>query len=278
MADDGPEAQLAGGITSRLAFRDTTLPPAHRLMSRFVSVRQLGAVLLVAASACAKTDAASTQKMAASSGDVSATGKPAAATPVATTGMPGSPTDSISTMADAGRIRGDAAAPIWLIEVSDFQCPYCKRWHDETYQAIDREFVKTGKVRLAFLNFPIPSLHPNAIAASEAAMCASVQGKFWEMHDALFKSQEKWGPVPNPMPAFDSLSRTAGVDSNRWRDCVVSHASLALINADRDRLGTRGVQSTPTFYIGDEQVLGAQPVDSFRVAIKRQIAKAAGGH
>ncbi|MDQ2667901.1 MAG: DsbA family protein [Gemmatimonadota bacterium] len=247
-------------------------------MPRFVSLRSLGAVLLVAASACAKTDASSTQKTAASSGDVSANAKPATATPVAAAGTPGSPTDSISTMADAGRIRGDAAAPIWLIEVSDFQCPYCKRWHDESYQAIDREFVKTGKVRLAFLNFPIPSLHPNAIAASEAAMCASVQGKFWEMHESLFNSQDSWDKLSNPMPAFDSLSRAAGVDSNRWRYCVTSHASLALINADRDRLGTRGVQSTPTFYVGDEQILGAQPTDSFRVVIKRQIAKAAGGH
>ena len=247
-------------------------------MSRSVSFRILGAALLALASACAKPDAPSTQKSAASSGDVSSAAK--ASTPAANVSgsatAPGLPTDTISTLADKGRIRGDETASIWLIEASDFQCPYCKRWHDETYQAIDREFVKTGKIRLAFLNLPIPSLHPNALAASEAAMCASVQGKFWEMHESLFNSQEKWAPVNDPMPVFESLSRAAGVDVNRWRDCVVSHASLALINADRDRLGTRGVQSTPTFFIGDESVLGAQPVDSFRVAIKRQLAKVAG--
>jgi Protein-disulfide isomerase len=146
------------------------------------------------------------------------------------------------------------------------------------YEAIDKEFVQTGKVRLAFLNFPIPSLHPNALVASEAAMCAGVQGKFWEMHDALFNKQEKWAKVSNPVPAFDSLSHAAGVDANRWRECVAGHGALALINADRDRLGTRGVQSTPTFFIGDESVLGAQPVDSFRVVIKRQLAKASAAH
>ena len=247
-------------------------------MSRFPAVRLLGAALLVGAAACAKTDAASTPKLAASSGDVSASMKPPAAPAVAApaSGTPGAPTDSLSTLADKGRIHGDAAAPIWLIEVSDFQCPYCKRWHDETYKTIDKEFVQTGKVRHAFLNFPIPSLHPNALVASEAAMCASVQGKFWEMHESLFKTQEKWAHAKDPMPAFDSLSHAAGVDAPRWRNCVTSHASLALINADRDRLGTRGVQSTPTFYIGDESVLGAQPVDSFRVVIKRQLAKASG--
>ncbi len=247
-------------------------------MSRFPFVRILGAALLVGSAACAKSDAAATQKVASSSGDVSAGVKASVApTSAGGSGTTEAPTDSISTLADKGRIHGDAAAPIWLIEVSDFQCPFCKRWHDETYKAIDKEFIQTGKVRHAFLNFPIPSLHPNAMAASEAAMCASVQGKFWEMHESLFKSQEKWAPVNNPMPAFDSLSQAAGVDAARWRDCVASHASLALINADRDRLGTRGVQSTPTFFIGDESILGAQPIDSFRVVIKRQLAKAAAG-
>ena len=246
-------------------------------MSRLDSIRLLATVLLVSAAACAKTDAAATSKVAASSGDVSSDAKKAAAPGAgAAATAPGLPTDSISTLADAGRIRGNSAAPIWLIEVSDFQCPYCKRWHDETYQAIDKEFVQTGKIRLAFLNFPIPSIHPNALAASEAAMCASVQGKFWPMHESLFNSQDTWAKVNNPMPAFDSLSRAAGVEPTRWRDCVAGHAALALINADRDRLVTRGVQSTPTFFIGDETVLGAQPIDSFRVVIKRQLAKASG--
>ena len=243
-------------------------------MSRLASIRLLGTLLLVSAAACSKNEASATQKVA-SGGDVASTAKPASAAAPAPT-SPGLPTDSISTMADQGRIRGNTAAPIWLIEVSDFQCPYCKRWHDETYQAIDKEFVQTGKVRLAFLNYPIPSIHPNALGAAEAAMCASVQGKFWEMHDALFNSQESWAKSSNPMPAFDTLSRKAGVDPTRWRDCITSHAALALINADRDRLGTRGVQSTPTFFVGDESILGAQPADSFRVAIKRQLAKASG--
>jgi len=249
-------------------------------MSPVHSLRCLGAVLLIAAGACAKSDAAPPAQKSTSSGEVSPNGVPGSSSSqgLAAASATRLPTDSVSTMADKGRIRGNAAATIWLVEVSDFQCPYCKRWHDETYQAIDREFVQTGKIRMAFLNFPIPSLHPNALAASEAAMCASVQGKFWEMHESLFNTQAKWGPVSNPMPAFDSLSRAAGVDSGKWRDCIAGHGALALITADRDRLGTRGVQSTPTFYIGDESVLGAQPVDSFRVVIKRQLAKASGGH
>ena len=239
-------------------------------MSRFVDFRRLGALLLVASAACAKTDAAPRAKQtSASSGEVSAI--------PATPGTGGKPTDSLSVLADKGRIRGAESAPIWLVEISDFQCPYCKRWHDEAYATLDKEYVQTGKIRLAYLNFPIPSLHPNARAASEAAMCASVQGKFWELHESLFNTQPKWAGQANPMATFDSLALAAGADGPRWRSCMTSHATIPLIDADHDRSVSNGVQSTPTFYVGDQKLEGAYPVDSFRVIIGKQLAKARGG-
>src|SRR6478735_1170872 len=94
------------------------------------------------------------------------------------------PTDSNITRADLARIQGSPTAPLWVIEVSDFQCPYCKQWHDQTYNAFVDQFVKTGKVRLAYVNFPLQS-HVHAWPAAEAAMCAGAQGRFWPMHDAL---------------------------------------------------------------------------------------------
>jgi protein-disulfide isomerase len=93
--------------------------------------------------------------------------------------------------ADQARILGRPTAPVWVVEVSDFQCPYCKMWHDSTYETLKREYVNTGKVRLAYINFPLEK-HRNAMPAAEAAMCAAAQGKFWEMHDALFDAQAKW--------------------------------------------------------------------------------------
>ncbi|MEP7002885.1 MAG: thioredoxin domain-containing protein [bacterium] len=235
-------------------------------MSRFASIRNIGAVVLVISAACAKPDAVPAgQKVAASGGDVTAS--------AAANTKGAAPTDSISTLADRGRIRGAASATVWLIEISDFQCPYCKRWHDETYAVLDKEFVQTGKVRLAYLNFPIPSLHPNARAASEAAMCASVQGKFWELHESLFNTQAAWAGQQNPMATFDSLAVAAGADGAKWKNCMTSHAAVPLIDADQERSKIRGVQSTPTFFVGDQMIQGAYPADSFRVIINRQLAK-----
>jgi protein-disulfide isomerase len=190
--------------------------------------------------------------------------------------MAGGLTDSISARADRGRILGNEAAQVWLVEISDFQCPYCKQWHDQTFAALEREYVQTGKVRLAYLNYPMPSLHPNARAAAEAAMCASVQGKFWELHSALFATQERWAGLPDPVAFFDTLASTAGVDAKAWRSCMSSHATIPLIDADHERSAASGVKSTPTFFIGDKKIEGAFPADSFRVALDAAIAKAHG--
>ena len=244
-------------------------------MSRSLRLRLLGALLLtIPAVACSRDDAKPAAIKGASGGEIAAESNPGTAstpTPAA------APTDSISAKADLGRIRGAESAPIWLIEVSDFQCPFCKQWHDETFAKIDKEFVQTGKVRLAYYNHPIASLHPNAHAASEAAMCASVQGKFWDLHESLFISQAKWAGLQNPVSVFDSLATAAGVNAAAWRSCMTSHATAALIEADLDRSGKSGAKSTPTFFIGKAKIEGAYPADSFRVIINQQINLARGG-
>ena len=183
-------------------------------------------------------------------------------------------TDSISTSADRGRIRGAEGAQVWLIEISDFQCPYCKGFHDETAKTLDREYVQTGKVRHAFLNFPLSSIHPNAQGAAEAAMCASAQGKFWELQNSLFDTQGVWARMSDAAPHFDSLAVSAGVDIAAWRRCTSSHATAALIAADVDRSSRAGISSTPSFFVGNRALIGAYPIDSFRVVLDAAIANA----
>ena len=183
------------------------------------------------------------------------------------------PKDSDGVKADLARIQGSPTAPVWVIEVSDFQCPFCKQWHDQTYQKLRDEFVKTGKVRLAYINFPL-NQHINAWPAAETAMCAGAQGKFWEMHDALFVNQAKWEQLPSPAQFFDSLARATGLDVPRWQQCVQSGKMKAWIQADHDRAETAGAESTPTFIIGNRMLTGAQPIENFRSAIDSALAKA----
>lgn len=185
---------------------------------------------------------------------------------------PAAAPDSDGKRADLARIQGNPAAPVWVIEVSDFQCPYCKQWHDETYQKVRDEFVKTGKVRLAYINYPLAS-HAHAWPAAESAMCAGAQGKFWEMHDALFANQAKWEAMPAPAPVFDSLARATGVDVARWRQCVQSGKMKVWIQADHDRAQAAGVNATPSFLIGDAILAGAQPIENLRSAIDSALVK-----
>ena len=182
------------------------------------------------------------------------------------------PSDPDGVKADLARIQGSPTAPVWVIEVSDFQCPFCRQWHEQTYRKLRDEFVRTGKVRLAYVNFPLAQ-HAHAQSAAEAAMCAGAQGKFWEMHDALFSSQEKWQALPNSAAFFDSLAGTTGIDLTRWRQCVQSGKMKAWIQADRDRAQAAGAASTPTFIIGNRMLIGATPIETLRSAIGSALAK-----
>lgn len=178
--------------------------------------------------------------------------------------------------ADRGRIRGDSSAKVWLVIVSDFQCPYCRQWHDESFATVVRDYVDTRKVRLAYVNLPL-RMHANAVPSAEAAMCASVQGRFWEMHDALFRTQARWAALPDPKPLFDSLATSIGVDPAPYRSCVQSNAMRPMIEADARRVSESGVEATPTFFIGDEKLEGAAPLPDLRAAIERALAKASSG-
>ena len=236
----------------------------------FVSARVFAVLSLAAAIGCKGADAARRDS---TSSTAAASAAPATATAAHSPAT--MPTDSISARADRGRIRGSDKAGLWIIEASDFQCPYCKMWHDSTYAPLVKNYVDAGKARLAYLNYPL-SQHQNAMPAAEAAMCASVQDKFWPMHDSLFTSQERWESLPNAMPMFDSAAAHIGVAMPAWRDCVAKHLTRPLIEADYERSRTAGVKSTPTFFVGDQQLPGFQPWAFFRRVVDAQLAKATG--
>jgi protein-disulfide isomerase len=195
----------------------------------------------------------------------------------ALTGAPGANTasaDSLLDAADRGRVLGSETATVWLLIVSDFQCPFCKQWHDETFASVKREYVDAGKIRVAYMNFPLQQ-HANSWPSAIAAMCASAQGKFWATQDRIFTAQKNWESLPNPTVYLDSLAIASGADPARQHACTKDRQLRTLIDRDQLRMREAGVQSTPTFFVGSRKIEGAQPADSFRKVID-SVLKAGG--
>ena len=185
------------------------------------------------------------------------------------------PSDPRVLAADQARIKGDDSAAVWLVMASDFQCPACKHWHDTYSAEIERDYVATGKVRFAYINFPL-NQHGNARDASEAAMCAAAQGKFWEMHDRIFATQETWAVLPDPVAHFRTLAGEVGVDSAAWDACLADNVMIPMIDGDYQRGMTGGVNQTPTFFIGSQVVGGAIPARELRPLLDAAVSRAGG--
>jgi protein-disulfide isomerase len=184
---------------------------------------------------------------------------------------PRPPADPVVTSSDRGRILGKENAPIWLLIVSDFQCPYCKQWHQETWHAVQKEFVETGKVRVAYVNFPL-GIHPNAKPAARYAMCASSQQKFWEFADQLFTSQDQWKGLKDPTAFFNGIAEKLKLPKAAQQGCLANAGIASLVDADFSRMSRAGAASTPTFFIGKTVLEGAQPISEFRKAIAAELA------
>lgn len=205
------------------------------------------------------------------SGDASSAAAAAASPASASAANAPSAPDPRVTAADHSRILGDSTAKAWVVVVSDFQCPYCAQWERETAPQVIREFVNTGKVRLAFLNFPLRQ-HENALPAAEAAMCAGAQGKFWAMHDRIFETQEEWSALPTSEPYFAAMARQIDLDVDVYNRCIGEHVMRPMIMADIERATGSGASSTPTFFIGSHVIAGAERIDTFRKAIGDALA------
>ena len=172
----------------------------------------------------------------------------------------------IIARADQGRLMGRESGAIWVVMISDFQCPYCKQWHDASMESLTRDYVARGQVRLAYLNLPLPQ-HKFARAEAEAALCAGVQDKFWPFAEQLFNRQNAIEKVASIQPVLDTIARGLSLDMTDFGRCQQRPAIRALIDSDIQQATKTGVRSTPSFLIGDFLVEGAVPYADFRKAI-----------
>ena len=159
---------------------------------------------------------------------------------------------------------GPENAPITIIEFSDYQCPYCRRWHEQVYQPLLNAYP--GKIRLVYRQFPLTSIHPDAFPAAEAAMCAGEQNAYWQFHDLLFSSDALGSSV------YSSYAQELGLDVQTFEACIEDHKYQDAIQSDLDFAVDLGVRSTPTFFINGLAVVGAQPLDVFKQVIDKELA------
>jgi protein-disulfide isomerase len=164
----------------------------------------------------------------------------------------------------AGRTKGSRTAPVTVYEMSDFQCPYCRQFALETFPALDSAYVATGKVRWAFINFPLTSIHQNAAAAAEIALCAAKQDKFWPVHDLLYRHQDVWAPLKEPAAFLLSLADSAHLSKPALLACAKAQSTDSEVRADAEGAHRTGAGSTPSFYIEGGLLVGAQPLPVFQ--------------
>jgi len=167
----------------------------------------------------------------------------------------------------AARSKGRRDAPVTLYEMSDFQCPYCRAFALGTMPLLEQEYITTGKVRLIYINLPLTSVHPNARAAAQVALCAGRQDRFWAMHDLLFRHQDEWAKLPKPESFLLALGDSARLDHTALARCVAANATASEVDADAARALRAGAVSTPTFYVEGGLLEGAAPVSVFRAVL-----------
>lgn len=160
---------------------------------------------------------------------------------------------------------GPADAPIVLVEFSDFQCPYCKSFHDETYR--DLLAAYPGKIRFVYRHLPLTSIHPEAFPSAEASMCANEQNVFWKYHEKLFENQDNLG-----RDLYVQIAADLRLDMSMFEECLNAEKYQDLIQQDLEFALNLGVGSTPTFFINGLALVGAQPLETFKQVIDKELA------
>lgn len=164
--------------------------------------------------------------------------------------------------------RGNPDAPVVIEEFSDFQCPFCARFAAQTLPSIEENQIRSGEVLLIYYDFPLASIHPQATAAANAARCAGEQGApaYWAMHDLLFSDGQAWSNG-NTTAVFVGYAQDLGLETDSFSSCVASETYIEAIQADFELGRSRGISSTPSFFINGQPIIGAQPLAAFEQAI-----------
>jgi protein-disulfide isomerase len=189
--------------------------------------------------------------------------------------QPDQPTETAATathvdIKGGGHFRGPENAAVTLVEFGDYQCPSCGAYHPLVKEILNRY---PQQLRLEFHHFPLVTIHPNTMLASQAVEAAGEQGKYWEMHDAVFEHQMEWAGSPNPEPVFIALASGIGLDINKFMQSLRSPEVQTRILKDVERGQEAKVEAVPTFFINGEQIHVRLSMEDFVQAIESHLHK-----
>ena len=197
----------------------------------------------------------------------------------AATPSPRTPIPSEPLSLDGAAVKGSRNASVALVVFSDFQCPACGQLARVTLPRVEEEYIRTGRVVLAYRHLPLEQIHPFAVPAAIAAECAGAEGKFWNMHDLLFADQATLNDA-----GLRIRAATLGLSPDRFAECTTGD-TLDRVRADGAAAVTLGITGTPTTLVGtidgngkvvvQEVVRGAAPFETFRAALDRALRTSA---
>ena len=169
---------------------------------------------------------------------------------------------------------GATNAPLTIVEFSDFECSYCRRFHEKVFPQLKTEYIDTGLVRFVHKDLPLP-FHPQALPAAAAARCAGEQGRYWDLYSGLFDQQNCLN-----CKGVLAIAAEEELDTTALKACMERESTLAVINANRSEASLHNIRATPTFVIGptrsngslDGQIIeGAMPWDTFKSTIEEAL-------
>ncbi|MFC1647509.1 DsbA family protein [Patescibacteria group bacterium] len=159
---------------------------------------------------------------------------------------------------------GSNTAPVVIIDFSDYQCPFCKKFYSNIYPNLKKDFIDTGKVKYVYRDFPL-NIHQAAIGAAVAANCAGDQGKYWEMHNKIYDTQEEWSKAENLSEVFSGYAKEIGIYTATFKTCFESDRYTQEVTKDKEDGKSYGVRGTPTLFVNGEILRGVpQSYDSFK--------------
>ncbi len=155
--------------------------------------------------------------------------------------------------APSARQIGDPKAKVVIVEYSDFQCPSCALVEPAVHQLLE---TYKGKIRVIYKYYPLTKIHKNALPAAHAADCAAVQKQFWTYHDRLFTTQMSWAALADPTTSFMAIAQEVKLDIPQFSACYADPSRLAAIEQDAKEATEREVKATPTFFVGEDRLVG----------------------